>query len=220
MNALPAGQHDVETLVASGRRVVEVERGALAALQQRIGPEFAHACEVLLSCRGRVVCIGMGKSGHIATKIAATMASTGTPAFFVHPGEASHGDLGMVTDSDVVLLLSNSGETEEILMIVPVLKRQGNPIIAMTGRPNSRMAKLADWAWRRLRARPPRWCWAMRSRSRCSRRAASPPTTSRVRIRPARSAGACCCTSPTSCTPAAKCRAWACPRPRAKRWWK
>jgi arabinose-5-phosphate isomerase len=144
MNALPAGQHDVDTLVASGRRVVEIERGALAALQDRIGPEFAQACELLLGCRGRVVCIGMGKSGHIATKIAATMASTGTPAFFVHPGEASHGDLGMVTDSDVVLLLSNSGETEEILMIVPVLKRQGNAIIAMTGRPNSRMAKLAD----------------------------------------------------------------------------
>jgi arabinose-5-phosphate isomerase len=144
MNALPSGQHDADALVASGRRVVEVERHALAALQQRIGPEFAHACQLLLSCRGRVVCIGMGKSGHIATKIAATMASTGTPAFFVHPGEASHGDLGMVTDSDVVVLLSNSGETEEILMIVPALKRQGNPIIAMTGRPNSRMAKLAD----------------------------------------------------------------------------
>jgi arabinose-5-phosphate isomerase len=144
MNALPSAQHDADTLVASGRRVVEVERAALAALQERIGPDFARACELLLGCRGRVVCIGMGKSGHIATKIAATMASTGTPAFFVHPGEASHGDLGMVTDADVVLLLSNSGETEEILMIVPVLKRQGNPIIAMTGRPNSRMAKLAD----------------------------------------------------------------------------
>jgi arabinose-5-phosphate isomerase len=144
MNALSAGQHDVDTLVASGRRVVEVERRALDALQQRIGPEFAQACELLLSCRGRVVCIGMGKSGHVARKIAATMASTGTPAFFVHPGEASHGDLGMVTDSDVVLLLSNSGETEEILMIVPALKRQGNPIVAMTGKPNSRMAKLAD----------------------------------------------------------------------------
>jgi arabinose-5-phosphate isomerase len=144
MNALPSGQHDADALVASGRRVVEVERSALAALQDRIGPDFAQACELLLSCRGRVVCIGMGKSGHIARKIAATMASTGTPAFFVHPGEASHGDLGMVTDSDVVLLLSNSGETEEILTIVPALKRQGNPIIAMTGRPVSRMALLAD----------------------------------------------------------------------------
>jgi arabinose-5-phosphate isomerase len=145
MNALPSdAKHDADALVASGRRVVEVERGALATLQQRIGPDFARACELLLSCRGRVVCIGMGKSGHIASKIAATMASTGTPAFFVHPGEASHGDLGMVTDSDVVLLLSNSGETEEILTIVPVLKRQGNPIVAMTGKPGSRMAMLSD----------------------------------------------------------------------------
>jgi arabinose-5-phosphate isomerase len=124
--------------------VVEVERGALAALQERIGPEFAQACEVLLGCRGRVVCIGMGKSGHIATKIAATMASTGTPAFFVHPGEASHGDLGMVTDSDVVLLLSNSGETEEVLTIIPFLKRQGNALIAMTGNPRSTLARDAD----------------------------------------------------------------------------
>jgi arabinose-5-phosphate isomerase len=145
MSALPAnGTHDADALVASARRVVEVERRALDALQARIGPDFARACELLLSCRGRVVCIGMGKSGHIATKIAATMASTGTPAFFVHPGEASHGDLGMVTDSDVVLLLSNSGETEEILTIVPVLKRQGNPIISMTGRPSSRLAAIAD----------------------------------------------------------------------------
>jgi arabinose-5-phosphate isomerase len=145
MSAPPRnGTHDADALLASARRVVEIERRALESLQARIGPDFARACELLLSCRGRVVCIGMGKSGHIATKIAATMASTGTPAFFVHPGEASHGDLGMVTDSDVVLLLSNSGETEEILTIVPVLKRQGNPIIAMTGRPGSRLAAIAD----------------------------------------------------------------------------
>jgi arabinose-5-phosphate isomerase len=145
MTAPPSrATHDADALVASGRRVVAIERRALDALQERIGPDFARACELLLSCRGRVVCIGMGKSGHIATKIAATMASTGTPAFFVHPGEASHGDLGMVTDSDVMLLLSNSGETEEILTIVPVLKRQGNPIIAMTGRPASRLAAIAD----------------------------------------------------------------------------
>lgn len=145
MNALPAQEtHDADALVASGRRVVEVERKALADLQSRIGPDFARACELLLSCRGRVVCTGMGKSGHIATKIAATLASTGSPAFFIHPGEASHGDLGMVKDIDVVLLLSNSGETEEILMIVPALKRQGNRIIAMTGRPGSRLAQVAD----------------------------------------------------------------------------
>ena len=145
MNAQPADTtHDADALVASGRRVVEIERNALSALQERIGPDFARACELLLACRGRVVCTGMGKSGHIATKIAATLASTGTPAFFLHPGEASHGDLGMVKDSDVVLALSNSGETEEILMIVPVLKRQGNRIVSMTGRPNSRLAAIAD----------------------------------------------------------------------------
>ncbi len=131
-------------LIASGRAVVEIETQALQALQARLGPEFAAACRALLACRGRVVCTGMGKSGHIATKIAATLASTGTPAFFMHPGEASHGDLGMVTDADVVLALSNSGETDEILAIVPALKRQGNVMVAMTGRPSSSLARLAD----------------------------------------------------------------------------
>ena len=138
----PADADDL--LLASGRRVIRVETEALQALQARIGPSFAAACRELLACGGRVVCTGMGKSGHIATKIAATLASTGTPAFFLHPGEASHGDLGMVKDEDVVLMLSNSGESEEILTIVPALKRQGNRIIAMTGRPESRMARLAD----------------------------------------------------------------------------
>jgi arabinose-5-phosphate isomerase len=133
-----------DPLLDSARRVIRVETEALQALQARIGPSFAAACRELLACRGRVVCTGMGKSGHIATKIAATLASTGTPAFFLHPGEASHGDLGMVKDEDVVLMLSNSGESEEILTIVPALKRQGNRIIAMTGRPESRMARLAD----------------------------------------------------------------------------
>lgn len=133
-----------DSLIASGQRVFEVERQALRALQERIGPAFSEACRELLACRGRVVCTGMGKSGHIATKIAATLSSTGTPAYFLHPGEASHGDLGMVKDSDVVLLLSNSGETEEILTIVPALKRQGNRLIAMTGRPESRLATMAD----------------------------------------------------------------------------
>jgi arabinose-5-phosphate isomerase len=145
MSAVPAN-HPTEpgSLIASGRRVIEIETQALAALQARIGPEFADACRALLACRGRVVCTGMGKSGHIATKIAATLSSTGTAAFFLHPGEASHGDLGMVKDGDVVLLLSNSGETEEILTIIPALKRQGNAIIAMTGRPESRLAGIAD----------------------------------------------------------------------------
>src|SRR5690606_16312389 len=95
--------------------------------------DFHRACQLLLDCRGRVVVSGMGKSGHVGNKIAATLASTGTPAFFVHPGEASHGDLGMITDSDVVIAISYSGESDELLTIVPVLKRQGTRLIAMTG---------------------------------------------------------------------------------------
>jgi arabinose-5-phosphate isomerase len=133
-----------DALVASGRAVIDVEAQALAALRARIGAEFAAACRLMLACRGRVVCTGMGKSGHIAKKIAATLASTGTPAFFMHPGEASHGDLGMVTDADLVLALSNSGESDEILAIVPALKRQGNLMVAMTGRPASSLGRLAD----------------------------------------------------------------------------
>jgi arabinose-5-phosphate isomerase len=121
-------------LLASGRQVVEIEARALTAMQARMGPEFAQACRLLHACRGRVVC----------TKIAATLASTGTPAFFLHPGEASHGDLGMVKDMDVVIALSNSGDTEEILTILPSLKRQGNAIVAITGNPASRLARLAD----------------------------------------------------------------------------
>jgi len=145
MNARPAdARPDADSLVASGRRVIEIERNALAALQARIGPDFAHACELLLACRGRVVCTGMGKSGHVARKIAATLASTGTPSFYMHPGEAGHGDLGMVTDADIVLALSYSGESDELLMLLPVLKRQGNTLIAMTGRPDSSLAREAD----------------------------------------------------------------------------
>ncbi|MXV09287.1 MULTISPECIES: KpsF/GutQ family sugar-phosphate isomerase [unclassified Xanthomonas] len=131
-------------LVASGRRVVEIEQAALAAVGARIGADFAAACRLILGSRGRVVATGMGKSGHVARKIAATLASTGTPAFFVHPGEAGHGDLGMITDADVVLALSYSGESDEILMLLPVLKRQGNAVIAMTGRPQSTLAREAD----------------------------------------------------------------------------
>ncbi len=145
MSALPSHRPvHAEALEASGRRVFDVEAQALEALRSRIGAEFARACTELLDCRGRIACIGMGKSGHIATKIAATLSSTGSPAFFLHPGEASHGDLGMLKDLDVVVLLSNSGETEEILTILPALKRQGNRIIAMTGRPGSRLAQVAD----------------------------------------------------------------------------
>ncbi len=131
-------------LADSGRRVFEIERDGLAAVAARLDGQFSAACRVLLACQGRVVCIGMGKSGHIARKIAATFASTGTPAFYVHPGEAGHGDLGMITDRDVVLALSYSGESDEILTLLPVLKRQGNLMIAMTGRPQSTMAREAD----------------------------------------------------------------------------
>ena len=133
-----------ESLINSGREVIDVERDAIEALRARIDQHFVAACRLMFACAGRVVCSGMGKSGHIARKIAATLASTGTPAFYVHPGEASHGDLGMITDADVVIAVSNSGETDELLTILPVLRRQGNPLIAMTGRPESTLARLAD----------------------------------------------------------------------------
>lgn len=129
---------------ATGRGVFALEREALAEVAKRIDGAFSKACRAMLACSGRVVCTGMGKSGHIARKIAATLASTGTPAFYMHPGEAAHGDLGMVTDADVVLALSYSGESDEILLLLPALKRQGNPVIAMTGRPASTLAQEAD----------------------------------------------------------------------------
>lgn len=131
-------------LADSGRRAIEIEAAALHALAARIDGAFSAACRLILASKGRVVCTGMGKSGHVARKIAATLASTGTPAFYVHPGEAGHGDLGMITDADVVLALSYSGESDEVLMLLPALKRQGNPLIAMTGRPASSLAREAD----------------------------------------------------------------------------
>ena len=131
-------------LADSGRRVIEIEAAALHALAARIDGGFSAACRLILASKGRVVCTGMGKSGHVARKIAATLASTGTPAFYVHPGEAGHGDLGMITDADVVLALSYSGESDEVLMLLPALKRQGNPLIAMTGRATSSLAREAD----------------------------------------------------------------------------
>ena len=143
--AIPATQPPATTgFAASGRRVIEIEIEALRAVHDRLDGAFSQACERILACRGRVVCTGMGKSGHIARKIAATLASTGTPAFYVHPGEAGHGDLGMITDADVVLALSYSGESDEILMLLPGLRRQGNVLIAMTGRPQSSLAREAD----------------------------------------------------------------------------
>jgi arabinose-5-phosphate isomerase len=134
--------HD-QKLRELGLAVIQVEAQAINALAQQINDNFVAACKLLFACTGRVVVIGMGKSGHIAGKIAATLASTGTPAFFVHPGEASHGDLGMITKQDVVLALSNSGETEEILKILPLIKRLGVPLIAMTGNPASTLGTVA-----------------------------------------------------------------------------
>ena len=130
--------------IALARRVLQIEAAAITALAGRIDASFAKAVRVLLDCKGRVVVSGIGKSGHIARKTAATFASTGTPAFFVHAAEASHGDLGMVTEADVLVAFSYSGETDELLAIVPILKRQGAKLIAITGQPLSTLASLAD----------------------------------------------------------------------------
>lgn len=128
---------------AVARRVLDIESNAIAQLQHYLNADFEQACKLMFDCKGRIVVVGMGKSGHISNKIAATLASTGSPAFFVHPGEASHGDLGMITPNDVVLALSNSGETDEVLKILPVLKRLDIPVIAMTGNPQSTLARHA-----------------------------------------------------------------------------
>jgi arabinose-5-phosphate isomerase len=135
---------DVARLVEQAREVLRIEADAVASLVPRIGTEFAAACGLILACRGRVVVSGMGKSGHVARKLAATLASTGTPAFFVHPAEASHGDLGMVTRDDVFIALSNSGRTEELLAIVVPVKRQGAKLVAITGDATSPLAREAD----------------------------------------------------------------------------
>ncbi len=129
---------------ASAQRTIAMERDAVAALEARIDEHFDRACQTILACEGRVVVTGMGKSGHIGNKIAATLASTGTPAMFVHPGEASHGDLGMITPKDVVLALSNSGTTAEIVTLIPLLTRMRVPVISMTGNPNSTLAKASN----------------------------------------------------------------------------
>jgi arabinose-5-phosphate isomerase len=135
---------DPDLIVRSARAAIGVEASAIEALQPRIGPAFVEACRIILACKGRVVVSGMGKSGHVARKIAATLASTGTPAFFVHPGEASHGDLGMILPEDVVLALSYSGETDELLFILPMIKRQGIPLIVIAGKATSSLATEAD----------------------------------------------------------------------------
>ncbi len=135
---------DPTALLRTGRATLRLEREALCALEERLDDSFVRACELLLACRGRIVVSGMGKSGIIGKKIAATLASTGSPALFLHPAEGSHGDLGMLTREDLLLALSNSGETAELLAILPVVKRLAVPLIALTGRPDSTLAQRAD----------------------------------------------------------------------------
>ncbi len=132
------------TFIESAQRTLDIEIKAMQDLNARIDHSFSQACELMLHCKGRVVVTGMGTSGHIGNKIAATLASTGTPSFFVHPGEASHGDLGMITQADVVLALSNSGTTAEVLTIIPLIKRMGAKLISMTGNPTSALAESAE----------------------------------------------------------------------------
>src|SRR5574337_1076449 len=143
-NALPHCDTSPNATVALARRVLRIEAEAIDALAERVGAEFVHAVDLILRRQGRVIVCGIGKSGHIARKLAATLASTGTPAYFVHAAEAAHGDLGMITEKDVVIALSNSGTSEELLTIVPLVKRQGAQLIAMTGNPASPLATAAD----------------------------------------------------------------------------
>jgi len=146
MSSRPAPAHvvDPEAILARARITFDIEAEAVLGLKNRVGPSFVDAVRKILEVRGRVVVMGMGKSGHVGRKIAATLASTGTPAMFVHPAEASHGDLGMIKSVDLVLAISNSGEVDELTVILPVVKRQGVPLIGMTGRPDSTLARHAD----------------------------------------------------------------------------
>jgi len=136
----PATPHALDL----AREVLNIEASAIQVLSSRLDESFLRALDIILNCEGRVIVSGMGKSGHIARKIAATMSSTGTPAYFVHPGEASHGDLGMITEKDVIIALSYSGESQELMTIVPIIKRQGAKLISMTGKTESSLAKVAD----------------------------------------------------------------------------
>lgn len=134
----------LQDFITRGKQVLVIEKQAIKQLEQYIDQNFQNACQLMFDCTGRIIVIGMGKSGHIGNKIAATLASTGTPSFFVHPGEASHGDLGMITSQDVVILISNSGETSEVINIIPVLKRIGAKMVSMSGNIDSSLAKLSD----------------------------------------------------------------------------
>src|SRR6201996_5938572 len=135
---------DDAQLLASARRALTIEAQAVSALIPRLDARFAEACRVCMACEGRVVVTGIGKSGHIARKIAATLASTGTPSFFLHPAEAGHGDLGMITRTDVVLAVSNSGETPELVLLLPHLKRLGVPLIVLAGKTDSTLGRAAN----------------------------------------------------------------------------
>ena len=137
------GEHGPGEFISAGQRVVDIELSAVSLLSDRIDAGFASACQYILDCQGRAVVIGMGKSGHVGSKIAATLASTGTPSFFVHPGDASHGDLGMITAQDVVIAISNSGETDEITTLLPVIDRLKIPLISLTGNSGSSLARAA-----------------------------------------------------------------------------
>ena len=130
--------------ISVAKRVLDIESSAIADLKSDLGESFINACEICFNCSGKIIVMGLGKSGHIADKIAATFASTGTPAFFIHPSEAIHGDLGMIDSEDVVLVLSNSGETEEIVSLIPVIKNMGIKIIALTGNKESKLSLEAD----------------------------------------------------------------------------
>ncbi len=145
MGQIKQNMHTPTDLKTLARAVISAEIAALQGLPDRIDEQFVGACEAILACRGRVIVTGMGKSGHIGNKIAATLASTGTPAFFVHPGEASHGDLGMIVEGDVIIALSNSGATDELLAITPVIRRLRVTLIAMTGNPASELAQIAHF---------------------------------------------------------------------------
>jgi arabinose-5-phosphate isomerase len=144
MNAVEHNASGADAALESARRTFDIEAAGLATLRARLDGSFVAACRTCLACRGRAIVTGMGKSGHVAHKIAATLASTGTPAFFLHPGEASHGDIGMITRGDVLLALSNSGETPEVLALLPPLKRLAIPLIALTGNAASTLARAAD----------------------------------------------------------------------------
>ena len=144
MNTAAHSASDPADLIAAGRRTIAIEARAVTELASRVGADFARACQLCLAGQGRVVVTGLGKSGHVGSKIAATLASTGTPSFFLHAAEASHGDLGMISRGDVVLAISNSGETPELLMLLPHLKRLGTPVISITGGHGSTLARDSD----------------------------------------------------------------------------